>query len=357
MPRTAAKNAKKDEHPEKRYAKLGYIDRLICYLYFQWGETDGAEGWDPEKAGSIYHYRSSQSILSAGSSSWFRHRAKLMVTLAEKFAQANKKPAKPVAPSEEEESYTNRPQARRKVQQQEEKEDEEDYRSPAPKPTKMQRIPKTPKAGLMVYQPDLDVAGTNNLSVPMSYGTHKKWDQATKRSTTRILIRMVLHGGCEDEDFDYEWITPRSLMIRVKWPEWFVNAQEMELFATADDDETPLFGPEHPLTMDICERNYGLVDEHGDIWDEGILKFCQDMDTDNCGIEVVNAAVPGKTEAAKVIQIYVPCAPMDEAPSAGKKTKLKATRSVNVGSAGKRGAKRGDPGDVGMDSEYDQGNY
>ena len=295
MARTGTKKHREISDPEKSYAKLSYPDQMICYNYFQWDETDGTEGWDPNLAGSVYHQRSSHLLLSLGTSSWFRHRAKAMVTLAEAFKQHEKKPTKPVKPDEEaEESFTSPPQSKRRVQ--EESDDDEEFDSPAPirgslkrttpkMPTPMRNLPSTPSAGTIVYQADLDLKSTRQLTVPMSYGIHKEWNPVAKKSVTKILIRMVLHGGCLDSDFDYEWVTPRHLLLRVKWPDWFLNAEEMCYFATQDnDDKTPLFPPEHPLTMDICERNYNRVAEDGAVWDEGSLKFAQDMVIDSAGI-------------------------------------------------------------------------
>ena len=49
MARTGTNKQREISDPEKSYSKLSYPDQMICYNYFQWGEMDGSEGWDPKK--------------------------------------------------------------------------------------------------------------------------------------------------------------------------------------------------------------------------------------------------------------------------------------------------------------------
>lgn len=96
MPRTRAKTKKDpNDPPLYRWSKLDRHNKLVCWNYFQYTATDGEEGWNPASAGSVDHYRISNYIQSLGSASWFRHRAKLMVTLAQVFAARNEAPPNP----------------------------------------------------------------------------------------------------------------------------------------------------------------------------------------------------------------------------------------------------------------------
>jgi hypothetical protein len=73
MPRTAEKGNKVDpnENPRSRWEKLAHHDKLICWNYFQYIATEGARGWNPQEAGSVFHQRSSNRLLALGSHSWF----------------------------------------------------------------------------------------------------------------------------------------------------------------------------------------------------------------------------------------------------------------------------------------------
>ena len=102
MPRTQAKGGRRKDpnnDPVKAYEKLARHDKIICWNYYQYITTDGAEGWNPREAGSVFHQRSSEYLVSLGSGSWFQHRAKLMVNLAEKFALINAAPEEPNPPT------------------------------------------------------------------------------------------------------------------------------------------------------------------------------------------------------------------------------------------------------------------
>jgi hypothetical protein len=56
------KQVQQEKHPEEAYAKLELSKKLVCYNCWHNLNTAGEEGWDFEKAGSIYHYRNSNYI-------------------------------------------------------------------------------------------------------------------------------------------------------------------------------------------------------------------------------------------------------------------------------------------------------
>jgi hypothetical protein len=141
------------------------------------------------------------------------------------------------------------------------------------------------------------------LSAPTSYGMWKSFNYTSRTTTTRMLIRLILHNGVEMQDVQFEWVSPRKLKLKVAWPEWFQYAEMMAEFAT-DDDGEPLFPPTHQLTMDTSERNQALVQEDKRVWDEGYLSFEQDMKTDDPNFELLRVDVPSKATKVTVLQIW-----------------------------------------------------
>jgi hypothetical protein len=97
MPRHAARGRPRDlaKPAEEAYDRLKWHEQFICYQYWSYRATRGKEGWNPDESGSRFHQRSSSYLLSLGSDSWFRHLANKMVTLAQKFEEERKIPAKP----------------------------------------------------------------------------------------------------------------------------------------------------------------------------------------------------------------------------------------------------------------------
>jgi hypothetical protein len=99
MPRTAKGGGRKkppERPPVEEYSDLEWHKQFVCWNYFRYIESGGQEGWNPADAGSVFHYRSSEYVASLGTESWFRHLAKQMVTLAQKFASLNQIPPRPL---------------------------------------------------------------------------------------------------------------------------------------------------------------------------------------------------------------------------------------------------------------------
>ena len=75
MARNASKSGPKkqnqEKHPEKVYEALQLGRQIACYNYYIFLNTAGTVGWDPDKAGLVYHYRSSNYIAAnIKQSSW-----------------------------------------------------------------------------------------------------------------------------------------------------------------------------------------------------------------------------------------------------------------------------------------------
>lgn len=220
MPRTAAKTRKKAEDPPShRWDKLKHHDKVVCWNYHQCTATNGAKGWNPVDTGSVHHCRSSTCIQSLGSSSWFRHHAKLMVTLAEAFAARNEAPTNP--------NLTPPPAAAAARPQPNSAAFASTMNSPPPlHPGTPQHAaagsPAPSVAGSIPTEvPTGENGGDIGIRAPTSHGVHEVFDCATRRSSEYILARTLLHNAVTLQDIVFEWMTPRLLKFRVAWPEFF----------------------------------------------------------------------------------------------------------------------------------------
>ena len=162
-------------------------------------------------------------------------------------------------------------------------------------------VPEPPRAAAPTTQGD-DHGG---LVVPTSLGMYKKFNYTTRKMATYMLARMIIHSGVTHQDIEFEWITPRVLKVRIAWPEWFQNAEQMAMFCLNENGEM-IYPPDHPLTMDTSARNQDLVEEDGRVWDDGVLCFDQDMKIDDePEFELLNVDIQAQNCVLKVLQIFV----------------------------------------------------
>jgi len=261
MPRTTGRGRRVDPNadPVRRCSRLPCVDKLICWHCYQFTATEGENGWNPTEAGSVFHCRASDFVQSQGSANWFRHKAQAMVTLAQAFAARDQAPEEPVAPPQAPAAAAARPQPR--------------MASPPTLPNLQSpqgRFGTPVHGGTPAVPPP---AVDQRLQAPMCFGMHRHFNYTTRKTTSKMLIRMILHNGLNAlEDIEFEWITPRNLKVPVAWPDWFQMAEQMAQF-TLDEHGNMLFPPEHSLTMDASERNQALVEEDNKIWDYGHLEF------------------------------------------------------------------------------------
>lgn len=323
MPRTASKRRPKgpEKDPIDIYRELEYHKQLICWNYYRFKVTDGEEGWNPTEAGSIYHQRSSVYLLSLGSGSWFRHIGRQMATLAEKFAQLNQIPSAPASNNTDE------------VDQEQLTPTTPSSSSPSPSTIAMNRkkappsspvfsptrsgIPVTPRNNIpnttnsavardsKVVFMDKDLHSFPPLSLPIAFGNYESFDYTSRTSIERVMVRILVHNAVELQDVEYDWVTPRILMLRIAWPEWFVFAEQMAAFATDEDGEV-LFPPDHAMTQSMARRNWEMADKSTSrVYDEGFIKFDKDMRQDSFEIERLNIDIPSKGTTVRGIQFFV----------------------------------------------------
>lgn len=320
MPRTRAKTKKDpNDPPLYRWSKLARHDKLICWNYFQYTATDGEEGWNPSNAGSVDHYRISNYIQSLGSASWFRHRAKLMVTLAQVFAARNEAPPNPNTaaaapapadpagaepatggapprPQPNPEAFTTTATATAGMN------------SPNPRRGTPSR-PGTPSVPGSIGVPAGEISNHEEendaqcIPCPTCFGAHDTFDYATRKSSKHLLARTLLHNAVTIADLTFVWITPRRLKFSIAWPDFFQFAEQMAAMTT-DTNNNMLFPPEHSLTMDTSRRNQERVEEDGRVWDDGVFSFDQDMKDENPVIELVDVFLPDRNIYVKCLQVY-----------------------------------------------------
>ncbi|CAB9528702.1 hypothetical protein SEMRO_2296_G322380.1 [Seminavis robusta] len=352
MPRTKStkKQVDPNDNPIARWNKLKHHDKVICWNYWRWIVTNGEEGWDTDCAGSIHHQRSSQLLLNLGSDSWFRHRGKQMVTLAQKFAQLNQQPPEnpkdsaPTADNELPEPPLTRVHPRNPRNPTPPPFFRDTFATPPTSPTPTMnaagmRSPKVVKKTVKAPAPApayVPSGGGDHpgLTAPTSFGMFRKFNYTSRRTEVAMLCRMILHNGATVEDIEFEWQAPRLLMIRVAWPDWFQMAEQMAQFCV-DDQGQMLYPPDHPLTMDTSERNQQLVEEDDRIWDYGYLQFDQDMLTEEePAMELLEVDIESRGVKVNVLQLFVKVLPEDD----GKKSnKVKSGRTVKLGAGPRPG--------------------
>jgi len=243
--------------------------------------------------------------------------------------------------------------------------------SPNPRPTpSMQspRVPRTPQTASPAAAAAANAAAAveaaaddefaSGLSAPASFGMFKKFNCTTRVSNTFMLVRMIVHNGVNVQDIEFAWISPRVLKLRLAWPEWFQNAEQMAEFMHRDDGQ-PLFPPDHPLAVDTPERNQALVEEDGRIWDDGFLTFDQDMSQEEASkFELLTVDISSQGKHVQVLQfcisqvhvfldkqsmsflcslIWLLCCSFRIAPPPASSQKIKKARNAKLG-AGARAA-------------------
>ena len=117
---------------------------------------------------------------------------------------------------------------------------------------------------------------SEHISVPTMSGQHQVFNYTTRRMSTQVLVRMIVHSGLEMQDIEYDWLSSQKLQLRMAWPDWFQYPEQMATFVL-DENGLPVFPPEHQLTFDMAARNEQLIEEDNRIWDSGLITFDQEM--------------------------------------------------------------------------------
>jgi hypothetical protein len=310
---------------------LQHHKQIVCYRYWLYKNTEGREGWDPSCAGSLYHLRSSEYLIKCfkegrqSPDSAFRHCAKHMVTLADKLAQLRTPPPKPSEIPVNIELPSIAPTTP----------------PPPAMPTLSSPTPGTPLRNVHTAAPPAGnapapMAANNNVNAaqnmptlpcPVAYGRYRHFDYTNRRATDRMLIRMLVHGAIRRQDVSFDWPSSKVLEIKLAWPQWFTFAEQMAML-TADDEGKVQFPPEHPMTMDMSERNAELMKEDGNVYDYGYFTFERDMIQQIDTFELLNIPIEGAGVTVRMLQFYVEVA----TPSSGRNhQRVTHERTANLG--------------------------
>lgn len=363
MPRTSQTNRVRDtREPLEIYNSLPHHKQLVCYRYWSWISSSGETGWNNESAGSVFHYRSSQYLISSFvSQSSFRHCAKQMVTLAERLAQLHTPPTAPEIPQVNIEL----PQLPLPPLPQHQPPTTTPPPCPPTMPTLNSPNPGTPLRNVRIGTPGSATRGGDSnsnpsvgddkvddttfptLPVPVAYGRYRHFDYTNRRATDRMLIRMLVHGAVQTADVSFEFLTPKVLEIKVAWPQWFVFAEQMAML-TVDDEGNIAFPPEHAMTMDMSERNAALMEEDGNVFDCGYFRFASDMVQTIDTFELLNIPIDGSGITVRMLQFYVEVARIN---ANQRHQRVTHTRTANLGT----GRKEPGPTNARTSSERDAG--
>jgi predicted ferric reductase len=101
---------------------------------------------------------------------------------------------------------------------------------------------------------------------------------------------MLVHSAVRQQDITFEWINNLTLEIKIGWPQWFLYAEQMASL-TIDDEGIVQFPPEHPMTMDMSERNAALMEEDNNVYDYGFFCFEQPMVQTIDTFELLNSSI------------------------------------------------------------------
>lgn len=227
MPRHASRTGSRlTNHgtPIQRFDRLDLASKLICYKYYLGLTTGNEEGWNPKEAGSVFHQRSSRYLLTQGTASWFRHKGKQIVSLAQAFVEANERVPETQAPDTAAAAPIPPPSVSREAAP--------FAFTPAPAPAPAPSTPLRPQPDLSAMNTpnraaspgairfNNDAATLNNdnhmsLPVPTCYGSYKKFNYTTRVATEHVMVRKIIHNGVNSEDVTFEWLNPKLLKLRV----------------------------------------------------------------------------------------------------------------------------------------------
>ena len=129
-------------------------------------------------------------------------------------------------------------------------------------------------------------------------GRWMDFDFNTEDKEGFVLLRLLLHNGIQEEDFEFEWMDNHTFMVKLKWPTFMKKVLMMtslDMIQVGTDAEgnpivTERFPKTHKVTGSMGENAAGLKDENGDIWNVGNFSFKKPMMTgdDNYEVKVFN---------------------------------------------------------------------
>ena len=145
---------------------------------------------------------------------------------------------------------------------------------------------------------------------PMLSGRWEEFNHKTDTMEGFTLMRMLIHNGSKDVDFELTWEDNRTFRVRVKWPKFMVSClmmTSMDVREEADNlgqvFEVENFPPGHKVYDSMGANAKLMKEENGeDIVSDGVFIFESDMDVDKYETQLFQVPVNADEEGT-ILQI------------------------------------------------------
>ena len=171
--------------------------------------------------------------------------------------------------------------------------------------------------------------------LPYSYvsGRWEDFDYSTDQMHGYALLRILLHSGIKEKDFEFDWEDEYTFVVKLKWP---IFMTKVLMTTTLDKQEfindkqesslVDRFPRGHKLYDSMGRNVANLKDEDGDIWNVGRFTFKRPMKTEqeNYEVKVFNVPCDKSGTVVCILQIYF----TEDRPD--RKLKKKSSKKVNI---------------------------
>ena len=309
MARSGAKSsyrARKTLPALERYERLCSFDQLVCYNYWIYLLTGGAEGWDLKKAGFKQHWSHFAPIKARYRHTQFYTLGKSMAALAKEISANGHHLEQPdITPPED--NYTQIEEEEGDAFFEEEYGEEEEYDDTEEYIMPTKTIQKKFVVSTKMRTPEKSEAVSNDddptLPYPMVWGSYKTFNLTSRKRFTHILFRVLVHSFMTINDIEFSWVNPWKLKIRVAWPDWWVMPEQQAEFDVDESTGIPAFDINHPLIGEMMEINEAKKEDDGRVWDVGYFSFDQDMSTEP--IDTIIRLRPLRVESAGQVGQFI----------------------------------------------------
>ena len=128
------------------------------------------------------------------------------------------------------------------------------------------------------------------------------------------LLRILLHSGIKEEDFEFDWEDEYTFIVKLKWPYFMTKVlmtTELDKVAVPSANRNDIvmverFPMGHKLYDSMGRNVANLKNEDGEIWNEGRFTFKRQMHTeqDKYEVKVFNAPCDAEGTLVTILQIY-----------------------------------------------------
>jgi hypothetical protein len=218
-----------------------------------------------------------------------------------------------VNPFEERQARLAELEAAKKANAEEEEEEDDDF-ADAPeavatpiiekeKPSDMDELIEQVEEIAISREPIQAVSGF--INTPMVSGRWDVIDYDTDEFTGYRMLRMTLHNGVQESDFEFSWNNKKTFKIRMKWPPYFLKPLMTVNLSVVQDSTgrvVPKFPRGHELYHSMIKIARKLKDDQGMIWSEGVFTFGVEMDGE-FEVEIFETEVDSERNHGCILQI------------------------------------------------------